>query len=80
MAFPQAINGTLDTLRHVDIGLLLAGLSSTALIVLWVTIGRNRNKANGEMAEPPMLPGYVPVLGHALLWFKDSSQVHQKAR
>ncbi|PVF99624.1 cytochrome P450 [Serendipita vermifera] len=27
-----------------------------------------------------MLPGSIPLLGHALDWFKDSSNVHQNAR
>jgi hypothetical protein len=62
---------------------------STHQEVIYITIGvlvgsiglhyaRKVNRIND--GEPPLLPGALPVLGHALAFLKDNNKVYEAAR
>jgi hypothetical protein len=80
--FLSQLQSIRDIIQQADVGELLAGTSAIALIVLWAvfSMGKVWKGAYDGMPEPPMLPGYIPILGHAISWFKDSSKIHQRAR
>lgn len=57
---------------------LLVGVGSLLItVVLWSQL----RKLNAVTAgEPPMLPGGLPVLGHAVSLVRDASALHARAR
>jgi hypothetical protein len=67
----------------------LQGVFSVPRDIVYVTVGtvvvslglhyaRKVNRvADGE---PPLLPGALPILGHALTFLKDSNKVYETAR
>lgn len=65
-------------LENLDIPLVIAGVSTLIVAAAWFMSwnAKSTNAAN----EPPVLPGSLPILGHALAFGKSSSKVHQAAK
>jgi hypothetical protein len=63
-------------LENIDIPLVIAGVSTIIVAAAWFGRWKPTNAAN----EPPLLPGGLPILGHALSFGKDSSKLFQFAK
>lgn len=63
-----------------EIPLPLAGVGVTIILFTWVYTSLVQPSLTIYPGEPPLLPGAVPILGHALAFNKDSSKVHAFAR
>jgi len=65
------------TMDQLDRSLIAAGVSFVLIAAAWAysaTVSRVR------INEPPVLPGSIPLLGHALAFGKDSSKLFIEAR
>jgi hypothetical protein len=57
---------------------LLVGVGSLLItVVLWSKLRKLNDVAPGE---PPMLPGALPIVGHAISLVRDASSLHAYAR
>ena len=64
----------MDQLRRP---IIAAGISSVLIAAAWAYSAKvSRVRIN----EPPVLPGSIPFLGHALAFGKDSSKLFIEAR
>jgi hypothetical protein len=73
---PSSISALKDAVStYQDIGYVTIG-------VLVVSVGlhfaRRVNRIND--GEPPLLPGALPVFGHALAFARERNEVYEKAR
>jgi hypothetical protein len=65
------------TMDQLDRSLIAAGVSFVLIAAAWAySASVSRVRVN----EPPVLPGSVPLLGHALAFGKDSSKLFIEAR
>lgn len=64
-------------MEHIDRPLIAAGVSFLLVAAAWAYTA---NASRVRTDEPPVLPGTVPILGHALAFGKNSSQLFINAR
>ena len=60
---------------HQDIVYVTLG---TLLVSIGLHYARKVNRIHD--GEPPLLPGALPIFGHALAFMKDSNKVYETAR
>lgn len=66
--------------QNIDLPLAIAGISTVILTVARFSKWNTVKAAKSDAVEPPLLPGGLPILGHALAFNNDSSKVHQAAK
>lgn len=65
-----------EMLDGTGIPLIIAGFGALAALIIW-----NKNGKKGvDWNEPPVLPGELPIIGHAHMLVKDPTNFHQYAR